>query len=71
MGIQTYTEISAEEVARAMGDDPEFAMDVLATIADHASEYNVSEWESISRWHDVVPNFLEALAKCIRENNAK
>lgn len=66
MGIQAYVEVSAENVASAMIDDAEFAMDVLANLASRPDECAFHEGDSGSSFHSAVANFLDAIARDLR-----
>lgn len=68
MGIQAHVEVSAEDVASAMIEDAEFAMDVLANLASRPGECAFHEGDSGSQFHSAVASFLDAVARDLRAN---
>lgn len=66
MGMQAYVEIGAVEIADAMVDDPEFAMDVLGQLALRSDQCAFHEGDSGSVFHSRVAAFLEATAGGLR-----
>lgn len=58
--------ISAEEVARAMKDDPEWGMDLLAELAERTDPAAFErEGNTGSRWHQKAGDWLRRLADAI------
>lgn len=68
MGIQAYVDVSADQVAAAMIEDPEFAMDVLAELANSSQGAMIHEGDTGSTYHSAVAPWLEKLAARIRAN---
>ena len=67
MAIQTYVEVSADDVVRGMMDDPEFAMDILAGLADRMDESDFAEGDSGSLHHSEVAPYLDRVAQALRD----
>lgn len=69
--MHVTTELNAEDVAREMSTEGEWAMDVFATLAvgqvrDRAKAVKeIANGNTLSGWHKDVPAFLRELADAI------
>lgn len=68
--MQVSHSVTAEEIARELMDEPEFAVDVLAFLAAHQSlaVSKITRGDTGSQYHSTVPAFLRALAASIEKN---
>lgn len=68
---EVTTEVTAEAVAIEMRDSGEWAIDVLANLAerDAKSIREIAEGNTGSEWHSAVPAFLRKLADAVEASS--
>ena len=66
MTLFVNTEVSVEEIVTHAAEDPDFAMDLLATMAEQLNTAEIVEIGCVSRFHEAAAPWLIELAEAIK-----